>query len=292
MRLIIERLVHTEVCIPGELRALHVSAAAKSRNRSSAVLPAIKPLPAFNLYVSPHNHGAAEVGQLLSAEAQRANVKLNVTTTLEDDTSTPMLLYLNDRTHDNATDLHAELEGTLRTERRVVLVHEERHGHGALPFVEILMRTPRNLITLNVYKDIATPLYDGEAHRHVSVLATLNVIMGNEDGDEMSSPFSKLIARWAREMQAAMRRLAPSGASGADEAIEEDMPGVLLHPTMRTRFQTFRAKVAMRLGKVRRARRSLAGFDAESGARELTFKESPEEPEAAKAELRTPSSRV
>ena len=173
----------------------------------------------------------------------------------------------------------------------MIIVHEQRHEHGALPFGEITKRMPRNLLTLMYSKETATPLYDGEAHGHVSVLVMLNMIMGNRSSDETSGQPSKVVQRWARELLVATRWLAPSGASGADESTDKDR-SVLLHPTMRTQFQVFRAKAAVRWGKLRRARRSLAGFDAESGARELTFKDSPGEPEAASAELRTPSSRV
>jgi len=133
------------------------------------------PAGSYDLYVSQRNEGAMEVAGLLVAEAQRAGVELTITSTpSEAHLARRFLLYLNDVTHDDSPALHAELEAALREKRPLLPVHEQRDAHGAVPFGEIMNRTPRDLLKLNIYSEIAVPLYEGD-HQ----LASLYVLMGH-----------------------------------------------------------------------------------------------------------------
>ena len=149
LRLILRCVLNAEVRIPTEVRR-----------------PGLVPAPAgsYDLYVSQRNEGAMEVAGLLVAEAQRAGVELTITSTpSEAHLARRFLLYLNDVTHDDSPALHAELEAALREKRPLLPVHEQRDAHGAVPFGEIMNRTPRDLLKLNIYRcsDAAIPFYKG-----------------------------------------------------------------------------------------------------------------------------------
>ena len=173
MRLILQHILQTEVKIPGEMvRAdLHVQGSV----RESAGMSNLD--GTCSLYVSPHNPGASEVGDLLTAEAQHVGFPLTITADPNVALTTGVVLvYLNNRTHDGGDALHAELTNALGAERPVLLVHEQREAHGALTFDEIINRTPHHLIDRGVYTALAIPLYEGEEHQRVCLLTMLRIL--------------------------------------------------------------------------------------------------------------------
>ena len=85
----------------------------------------------FHLYVSKHNHGAAEVATLLVDEAKRATAGDHMRQALavtsdpaQREQAAQFLLYLNEHTHANAERLHEELADALADGTRILLVHE------------------------------------------------------------------------------------------------------------------------------------------------------------------------
>lgn len=181
MRLIVESLLQTEVKIPGELM------------RSEMRMPFGA---ACVLYVSPHNPGASEVADLLAAEAQHVGFPLTISTDPDAAlTAGVALVYLNDRTHDRAEALHAELVNVLDAKRPMLLVQEFREAHGALSFGDIIQRTPQHLKERGLYTQLASPLYDGEHHQLACLLAMLRILMGDAP-DTRSSFFARFLAQF------------------------------------------------------------------------------------------------
>ena len=137
--------------------------------------------PASFHFYSPQNI-AAEVVALLRAEASDVKVTSN-----PDDrhTAQRFLLYLNLHTwKDDA--LQSEVDAALANEMPLLLVHEQRSGHSAVPFGTIMERTPPALLERGIFKSLAVPLYDGEEHQRVC----LRVMVGAAD------PQSHPRSRW------------------------------------------------------------------------------------------------
>ena len=115
----------------------------------------------FAIYASPRNEAAKEVAELMLAEEVAGRTSgsaaaLTITTDpAEAHLAQYFLLYLNDVVHDDAPGLCAELEVALRDKRRVLSVHEQRNGRGAVPFGQIIKRTPPALLSLGVYKEVS-----------------------------------------------------------------------------------------------------------------------------------------
>ena len=221
MRLILSRVLGSAVRIPGE-------------SPPTAPLPSPAPPARFHLYASARNAGASEIVELLTAEAQRARHSsagvLAVTTdAAEAAEATFFLLYLNGETHDDAPALHAELEAALHEGRQLLLVHEQRDAaRGAVPFSSVIARTPRRLVELGVYRELATPLYDGEEHQAACLRAMLGRIASSADGAARRLPDGGGWLR-LRAMRRAMTRLAPTRVriySGARP--RQETPGALL----------------------------------------------------------------
>ena len=115
----------------------------------------------FAIYASPRNKAAKEVAELMLAEEVAGRTSgsaaaLTITTDpAEAHLAQYFLLYLNDVVHDDAPGLCAELEVALRDKRRVLSVHDQRDGRGAVPFGQIIKRTPPALLSLGVYKEVS-----------------------------------------------------------------------------------------------------------------------------------------
>jgi hypothetical protein len=159
-----------------------------------------------HIYVPPN---AIAVGELLVEEAQRHGCEL--TTTSDPDQrhqAKHFLLYLNSDTYDSP-GLEGEIENLLTgthdrdratsgvskalaalksaskagwlsgrlalgsPDASLLLIHEQRDGHNQVPFSKIIGRTPKSLLDLNVYTDLALPLYGGE-HQQTSLRTVLN----------------------------------------------------------------------------------------------------------------------
>lgn len=132
-----------------------------------------------HLYVSPHNAGAKAVAELLAQEARECcptSVPL-VITSERADAAEHFLLYLNSETHSSAgaEALHSELWETLACGVHILLAHEQRSSLGGLPFADVLDATPRPLLDGRIYKEIATPLYEG-SHLRVSLRLLLQQV--------------------------------------------------------------------------------------------------------------------
>lgn len=167
LRQIAQVVLEGELRLPGELlhAPLHIA-----------------PLPAgaFHLYAPS---SAAEVVALLRAEVSgRASERLSERASPLQITSDPderfaaqkFLLYLNLSTW-NDTGLQAEVEAALDHEMPLLLVHEQRAGHGAVPFGTIIERTPRALLERGIFKSLAVPLYDGDEHQRVCIRVMIGV---------------------------------------------------------------------------------------------------------------------
>ena len=142
----------------------------------------LAPLPAgaFPLYAPS---GAAEVVALLQAEvsgqtskrlserASQLQITCDATQRLA---AQRFLLYLHLRTW-NDTDLQAEVEAALASNTPLLLVHEQRAGHGAVPFGMIMEQTPPALIERGIFKSVAVPLYDGDEHQRVCLRVMIGV---------------------------------------------------------------------------------------------------------------------
>jgi hypothetical protein len=81
-------------------------------------------------------------------------------------------------TAEGTAELHAEVAAALRENMPMLLVHEQREGHGAVDFDTILTRTPPDLRQLGLYSGtLAVPLYDGEEYQR----QCLRVMIGASD---------------------------------------------------------------------------------------------------------------
>ena len=118
------------------------------------------PLGRFHLCAT---RAAVGIAQLLRAEVP----KLTFTDSASQRQSAERyLLYLNGATWDDVAR-QAEVEAALAAGTELLLVHEQRQGHDAVPFGTIIERTPSALLKLGVFHSLAVPLYDGEEHQHV-----------------------------------------------------------------------------------------------------------------------------
>lgn len=167
LRQIAQVILDSELRLPGEL--LH------------APLHILPPSTgAFHLY-APSN--AAEVVALLRAEVsgraserlgERAS-ELHITCDPEERLAAErFLLYLNMSTW-NDGGLQAEVEAALDREMPLLLVHEQRTSHGAVPFGTIIERTPPALLERGIFKALAVPLYDGDEHQRVCLRVMIGV---------------------------------------------------------------------------------------------------------------------
>ena len=168
LRLVLQHLFESEVIIPGELQPTQVPAVGEGE---------------FHLYVPASNsrlHSTTDVNDvaaLLRSEAERTGGSLAVTTSPDERCHARCgLLHLDAETHDFAEALHLELESMLRTGMPLLLVHEQREGHASVPFGSIIERTPPNLLSLGLYKELAVPLYSGEEHQRVCLRLLLSAI--------------------------------------------------------------------------------------------------------------------
>lgn len=174
LRLILKRILHAEVRIPGEMHPLKLT----------------PPPPLnFHLYVSSRNDGAAEVTELLTAEAERLGAGELLVTHNPDEAARAQhfLLYCNGETHDEAVWLHHELEIALRNSQKLLLVHEQRRGRRDVDFGSIIKRTPKEL--LQIYQqELAVPLYDGEEHTRSCLYAMLKALASDSHGRALGRP--------------------------------------------------------------------------------------------------------
>ena len=138
LRQIAQVVLNGELSLPGEL--LHTPL---------CITP--PPAGAFHLYAPS---SADEVVALLRAEVSgRASERLGERASELHITCDPdelfaaqkFLLYLNLSTWNDA-GLQAEVEAALDREMPLLLVHEQRTGHGAVPFGRIIERTPPALL--------------------------------------------------------------------------------------------------------------------------------------------------
>ena len=144
--------------LPGELLHAHLRVAPLD-------------LASFHFY-SPQNIAAGVVA-LLQTEASDVKVTTNPD---ERYAAQRFLLYLNLHTW-NDDALRSEVDAALTNEMPLLLVHEQRSGHGAVPFGAIMERTPPALLERGIFKSLAVPLYDGEEHQRVC----LRVMVGAPD---------------------------------------------------------------------------------------------------------------
>ena len=171
LRQIAQVVLDGELRLPGEL--LHVPLH-------------IAPLRAgaFHLY-APSN--AAEVVALLRAEVSGRASELQITSDPDErPAAQKFLLYLNLSTWSDA-GLQAEVEAALDREMPLLLVHEQRAGHGAVPFGTIIERTPPALLERGIFKSLAVPLYEGDEHQRVCIRVMIGV---------RASPPSRRRWRW------------------------------------------------------------------------------------------------
>jgi len=95
------------------------------------------------------------------------------------------MLYLNAATPwDNG--LQAAVEAAIADETPLLMIHEQRDGHGAVPFSQIIAQTPRALLDRNIYNALALPLYDGEEHERVCLYAMVRS-MANAEASDLAS---------------------------------------------------------------------------------------------------------
>jgi len=128
-----------------------------------------------------------------------------------------VLVYLNEETHSHpqrSAQLHAELDQMLDARRHLVLVHESRPDHGAIPFKMIIDQTPRHLVrdehgAKRLYQELAVPLHASE-HFDVSATLLLSALAGVEEGPPLD-PWPARAWRWiwGRVLQACGRANAP-----------------------------------------------------------------------------------
>ena len=216
------------------------------------------PLPctppgAFAAYTSPHNAQAAKVVALLASEAQQIAARqshsgvrpsqggarpsqgsrggaapaLALTT---DPATAPLaghfILYLNDVVFDSAPDLCTELEAALRDRRRVLCVHEQRDGFGAVPFSQIIKRTPPALLRLGLYKELAVPLYAGDEYQRAALLFVLAQLSdGATGGGREAVGGRRSLLGWSRALAQKARRYVSVGRGR--RAGHEDAPALL-----------------------------------------------------------------
>ena len=173
-----------ELCIPGSIAD------------SPAPLRPPQPPFRFHLYASPHNAGAGEVCALLAATASQGGSEhgpsgnaakqpmepraLKITQRAEEAPhAQAFLLYLHETTFRNEA-LVTDIREALARGTRLLLVHEQRdhpssggpHGTqrgSTVPFRAIIASTPRELLQLNIYSDLAVPLQSGDRYQRASV---------------------------------------------------------------------------------------------------------------------------
>ena len=134
---------------------------------------------AFHLYHPPNWGG--EVVRLLCREA----ANLAVTTRMEErHQAHRFLLYLNAATPWD-DGLQAAVEAAIAGETPLLMIHEQRDGHGAVPFDQIIAQTPRALLDRKIYDALALPLYDGEEHERVCLYAMVKS-MGNAEASGLA----------------------------------------------------------------------------------------------------------
>ena len=141
-------------------------------------------LARHHLYISPHNMGAEAVGEMLQEETRLASAvegaELTITRQPEEwQHASFFLLYLNEHTFDSGPEkerLYEELGRALEAGMKMLLIHEQREEHGAVPFDHFVGRystvTPHRLRHLGIYHELAVPLYSG-AHGRVSLRMAL-----------------------------------------------------------------------------------------------------------------------
>ena len=167
LRQIAQVVLDGELSLPGEL--LYTS-----------LRVAPPPAGAFHLYAPS---SADELVALLRAEVSgRASERVGERASELHITRDPdelfaaqrFLLYLNLSTWNDAS-LQAEIEAALDREMPLLLVHEQRTGHGAVPFGRIIERTPPALLERGIFKALAVPLYDGDEHQRVCLRVMIGV---------------------------------------------------------------------------------------------------------------------
>ena len=140
-----------------------------------------------HIYVSTDNEGASEVASLLASELlrRRCSRHLTIAATPQDAKTAPcFLLYLNKHTYTYAsggprTALHDDVADAMARGATLILVHEQRSQHSAVPFAYFLehQSTPESLLEAGIYNNCAIPLYDGE-HGRVSLALMAMAING------------------------------------------------------------------------------------------------------------------
>ena len=149
--------------------------------RASPTAPDLHSLGcAFHFYHPPEWGG--EVVSLLCREAP----SLAVTTRIEErHQAHRFVLYLNAATPwDNG--LQAAVEAAIADETPLLMIHEQRDGHGAVPFGQIIAQTPRALLDRKIYNALSLPLYDGDEHERVCLYAMVKS-MGNAEASGLAS---------------------------------------------------------------------------------------------------------
>ena len=155
LRLIIERVLNTKVRIPGALLDVTLHLASPSAGH-------------FHLYVPSGNHGAAEVAELLHEEANRTRTELSITSDeAHRHLAQLFVLYLSGSNLNDLAQLHREIIAALDCGQQLLLIHEQRDSHDAVPFATIIERTPQTLRLNGIYDSTAIPLYEGEEFQRV-----------------------------------------------------------------------------------------------------------------------------
>ena len=170
LRHIAEEVLETKLRIPGDVL-------------TSPLRIAPPPAGHYHLYVPTGNHGAAQVAALLNEEARHAGSEL---TTTSDDTERHLaqyfLLYLSGDTNNELRAMHTDIAETLVHGQPLLLVHEQRDDHNAVPFATIIERTPAGLLSSGIYTATAVPLYGGAEFQRVCLRIMLHRLKSAQQG--------------------------------------------------------------------------------------------------------------
>ena len=149
---------------------------------------------AFHLYAP---NAASELVALLRAEAPA----LKVTTNAEERRAAQRyVLYLNGATWETG-ESREEVHTVLTDNMPLLLVHEQRDGKGALPFSDIIERTPESLLNAGVYTSLAVPLYDGDEFQRVCLRVMVGAPPETPPAPSWRRSWLRVLPMWPRRSQ-------------------------------------------------------------------------------------------
>jgi hypothetical protein len=157
LRRIAETVTGLELCIPGALlsQPLHLTPLGEG---------------GFHLFIL---NNTSELSRLLLTEAPELRITSNP---CEQRLAERSVLYLNGLTWTDAgcdapnlDVLQAQTATILAAGAPLMLIHEQREGRHAVPFGNIIERTPTPLRDQGVFKTIAIPLYDSDEHQRTAL---------------------------------------------------------------------------------------------------------------------------